>query len=482
MLDSSQLRVVLPKKTNGQDCLDQVCSAIGVLEKEYFGLQYTGKCGERLWLNARNPIKEQLGKGTHTLFFKVKFFIKPHKIIQPSTREQFYLQLKSDLLAGRLRTTPTQAATLTALIAQIELGDYNPSAQLSYDDCLVGVQFPDTVTRVTAEHMNLMGVSKIVSVERFLNEAQGLEDYGIEMHQARNAYTHEQQTIGVGSDSIYVYSASMDNKQRHSYSEVQFTAFHGRRFCMLLREPNYHAPKEHRYELVTKSAAQALYRSITEFHTFFRRETVGRIVKDAGYSTSLFATFKRNPVDRFYFDVLKTHREVVDHVWPLIHPDVPPVTLQRRNTTGNLSRAGRRHRNPPPPPSYSESSIARNLAASPAADNARPHESPARDAHSPPPEYTEIDSSFQDSGDSSLLQPSRFSVDPATIISRTRALEMELQRLKEVMMCRVCKSNPVGVTFCPCGHTLCCVNCAADRSQCLQCNEPITATQRVLLT
>lgn len=252
---------------------------------------------------------------------------------------------------------------------------------------------------------------------------------------------------------------------------------------MLLREPNYHAPREHRYELVTKSAAQALYRSITEFHTFFRRETVGRIVKDAGYSTSLFATFKKNPVDRFYFDVLKTHREVVDHVWPLIHPEMPPVTLQRRNTTGNLSRSNRRHRNlPPPPPSYSESAIARNLASSPPADHNRPQESRARDAQSPPPDYSEIDDSFQSSGDSNLLQPSRYSVDPAAIISRTRALEMELQRLKEAMMCRVCKSNPVGVTFYPCGHTLCCIDCSMDRSQCLQCNMPITTTQRVLLT
>ena len=130
-------------------------------------------------------------------------------------REQFYLQLKTDLLAGRLRTTPTQAASLTALIAQIELGDCNPGTPLSYDDFLVGgVQLPDTLTRVAAEHTSLMGVSKIVAVERFLNEAQGLEDYGIEMHQARNAYTHEQQTIGVGADSIFVYSANMEHKQR----------------------------------------------------------------------------------------------------------------------------------------------------------------------------------------------------------------------------------------------------------------------------
>ena len=62
--------------------------------------------------------------------------------------------------------------------------------------------------------MNLIGISKIVAVERFLNEAQGLEDYGIEMHKAENVYTHEQQIIGVGADSIFVYSANMEHKQR----------------------------------------------------------------------------------------------------------------------------------------------------------------------------------------------------------------------------------------------------------------------------
>lgn len=130
-------------------------------------------------------------------------------------REQFYLQLKTDLLVGKLRTTPAQAATLTALIAQIELGDYNPGVPLSYEDCLVGgIQLPDTVTRVTAEHMNLIGVSKIVATERFLNTAQGLDDYGIEMHQAQNVYTNEQQTIGVGPVSLYIYSANMESKQR----------------------------------------------------------------------------------------------------------------------------------------------------------------------------------------------------------------------------------------------------------------------------
>ena len=73
-------------------------------------------------------------------------------------REQFYLQLKTDSLAGKLRTTPTQAASLTALIAQVELGDCNPGSLLSYNDCLIGgIQLPDTIAKSRSH--NLLGTA-----------------------------------------------------------------------------------------------------------------------------------------------------------------------------------------------------------------------------------------------------------------------------------------------------------------------------------
>lgn len=64
----------------------QVCRTLHLLEKEYFSLQYLGKHGERLWVNLRNPLHEQLPQGVTTLELQVKFFVKPQRLLQPITK------------------------------------------------------------------------------------------------------------------------------------------------------------------------------------------------------------------------------------------------------------------------------------------------------------------------------------------------------------------------------------------------------------
>lgn len=65
----------------------QVCKALGLLEKEYFGLCYQDKGGESLWVNLRNPLNEQLPQGNNIVVeMRVKYYISPHKILQPVTR------------------------------------------------------------------------------------------------------------------------------------------------------------------------------------------------------------------------------------------------------------------------------------------------------------------------------------------------------------------------------------------------------------
>jgi len=61
---------------------------LGILEKDYFGLRYVDKNGEYLWINLRNPLHEQIVPGTHrtVMEMRVKYFIRPHKILQPVTR------------------------------------------------------------------------------------------------------------------------------------------------------------------------------------------------------------------------------------------------------------------------------------------------------------------------------------------------------------------------------------------------------------
>lgn len=75
-----------------------------------------------------------------------------------------------------------------------------------------------------------------------------------------------------------------------------------------------------------------------------------------------------------------------------------------------------------------------------------------------------------------------FDFDAAAVLSRTQELEGELQRLRVAMTCRLCKQNPIGATFCPCGHTVCCYQCAQRMHSCWECDETVSSVQRMLLS
>lgn len=65
---------------------------LGLVEVDYFGLQYNGAKGESLWLNLRNNIVKQLaGSPPYRLCLKVKFFVQPHHLLQDMTRFCFLL-------------------------------------------------------------------------------------------------------------------------------------------------------------------------------------------------------------------------------------------------------------------------------------------------------------------------------------------------------------------------------------------------------
>lgn len=65
----------------------QVCRKLGIIEVDYFGLQFTGGKGENLWLNLRNRICQQMDSvAPCRLRLRVKFFVEPHLILQEQTR------------------------------------------------------------------------------------------------------------------------------------------------------------------------------------------------------------------------------------------------------------------------------------------------------------------------------------------------------------------------------------------------------------
>lgn len=84
--------------TEFQPC-EQVCQKLGIIESDYFGLQFTTARKEEIWLNLRNEIRQEIhahpfrptstdgGKPAAIRFrLRVKFWVPPHLILQETTR------------------------------------------------------------------------------------------------------------------------------------------------------------------------------------------------------------------------------------------------------------------------------------------------------------------------------------------------------------------------------------------------------------
>lgn len=91
-----------------------------MIEKDYFGLQFTDANNVKHWLDPTKTIKKQIKIGPpYTLHLKVKFYSsEPNTLREELTRYQFFLQLKQDIVTGRLEVPEPTLSELCALALQ----------------------------------------------------------------------------------------------------------------------------------------------------------------------------------------------------------------------------------------------------------------------------------------------------------------------------------------------------------------------------
>ncbi|XP_075561671.1 E3 ubiquitin-protein ligase MYLIP isoform X2 [Pelecanus crispus] len=203
--DAVVMEVEVEAKANGEDCLNQVCRRLGIIEVDYFGLQFTGSKGEILWLNLRNRISQQMdGLAPYRLKLRVKFFVEPHLILQEQTRHMFFLHIKEDLLAGNLQCSSEHAIELSALLAQMKFGDYNQNtAKYNYEELCAKELTTTILESIVAKHKELEGVSQASAEYQVLQIVTTLENYGVEWHSVRDS-EGQKLLIGVGPEGISI--------------------------------------------------------------------------------------------------------------------------------------------------------------------------------------------------------------------------------------------------------------------------------------
>ncbi|XP_057361688.1 tyrosine-protein phosphatase non-receptor type 4 isoform X5 [Manis pentadactyla] len=217
LLDNNVQAFKVNKHDQGQVLLDIVFKHLDLTERDYFGLQLADDSTDNpRWLDPNKPIRKQLkklfslilGGSPYSLNFRVKFFVSdPNKLQEEYTRYQYFLQIKQDILNGRLPCPYSTAVLLASFAVQSELGDYNQSENLPgylSDYSFIPNQPQDFEKEIAKLYQQHIGLSPAEAEFNYLNTARTLELYGVEFHYARDQSNNEIM-IGVMSGGILIY-------------------------------------------------------------------------------------------------------------------------------------------------------------------------------------------------------------------------------------------------------------------------------------
>ncbi|XP_029086845.1 band 4.1-like protein 3 isoform X5 [Monodon monoceros] len=198
LLDGSEYTCDVEKRSRGQVLFDKVCEHLNLLEKDYFGLTYRDAESQKNWLDPAKEIKKQIRSGAWHFSFNVKFYPPdPSQLSEDITRYYLCLQLRDDIVSGRLPCSSVTLATLGSYTVQSELGDYDPDECGS--DYISEFRFAPNHTKeledkVIELHKSHRGMTPAEAEMYFLENAKKLSMYGVDLHHAK--FEQFESTIG----------------------------------------------------------------------------------------------------------------------------------------------------------------------------------------------------------------------------------------------------------------------------------------------
>ncbi|KAF3860293.1 hypothetical protein F7725_000548 [Dissostichus mawsoni] len=208
LLDGSVYETGVEKFAKGQTLLDMVCGHLNLLERDYFGLNFQDTDNAKHWLDPSKEIKKQIRVGFWSFGFSVKFYPPdPSVLMEDITRYYLCLQLRDDILSGRLPCSFVTHALLGSYTVQAELGDYE--ADEHGPDYVNEFRFAPNQTRELEErvmelHRNYRGMSPAEAEVNFLENGKKLSMYGVDLHHAKDSEGIDIM-LGVSANGLLIY-------------------------------------------------------------------------------------------------------------------------------------------------------------------------------------------------------------------------------------------------------------------------------------
>ncbi|XP_032422103.1 band 4.1-like protein 3b isoform X9 [Xiphophorus hellerii] len=288
LLDGSDYSVNVEKRAKGQVLLDKVCEYLNLLEKDYFGITYRDIESQKNWLDPSKELKKQIRNGPWNFSFNVKFYPPdPSQLCEDITRYYLCLQLRDDVVSGRLPCSFATHTLLGSYTVQSELGDYDLEELGS--DYISEIRFAPNQTKELEEkvmelHKTYKGMTPAVAEIHFLENAKKLSMYGVDLHHAKlvgNLYESlapaegedsegVEIMLGVCASGLLIYRDRL-RINRFAWPKILKISYKRNNFYIKIRPGEFEQFESTiGFKLPNHRAAKRLWKVCVEHHTFFR--------------------------------------------------------------------------------------------------------------------------------------------------------------------------------------------------------------------
>ncbi|XP_053427271.1 band 4.1-like protein 3 isoform X10 [Nycticebus coucang] len=273
LLDGSEYTCDVEKRSRGQVLFDKVCEHLNLLEKDYFGLTYRDAENQKNWLDPAKEIKKQIRSGAWHFSFNVKFYPPdPAQLSEDITRYYLCLQLRDDIVSGRLPCSFVTLALLGSYTVQSELGDYDPDE--CGNDYISEFRFAPNHTKeledkVIELHKSHRGMTPAEAEMHFLENAKKLSMYGVDLHHAKDSEGVDIM-LGVCASGLLIYRDRL-RINRFAWPKVLKISYKRNNFYIKIRPGEFEQFESTiGFKLPNHRAAKRLWKVCVEHHTFFR--------------------------------------------------------------------------------------------------------------------------------------------------------------------------------------------------------------------
>ncbi|XP_073936872.1 protein 4.1 isoform X5 [Castor canadensis] len=282
LLDDTVYECVVEKHAKGLDLLKRVCEHLNLLEEDYFGLAIWDNGTSKTWLDSAKEIKKQVRGVPWNFTFNVKFYPPdPAQLTEDITRYYLCLQLRQDIVAGRLPCSFATLALLGSYTIQSELGDYDPELHgVDYvsDFKVAPNQTKELEEKVMELHKSYRSMTPAQADLEFLENAKKLSMYGVDLHKAKDLEGVDI-ILGVCSSGLLVYKDKL-RINRFPWPKVLKISYKRSSFFIKIR-PGEQEQYESTigFKLPSYRAAKKLWKVCVEHHTFFRLTSTDTLPK-----------------------------------------------------------------------------------------------------------------------------------------------------------------------------------------------------------